>query len=54
MYIGLKSSFHNYSYVYVHVHVVVGMLWHCDGAPPHLKRAIWEQGKTCNYYHEIR
>jgi len=42
-----------YVYVHVSVHVVVGMLWHCEGAPPHLKRAIWEQGKTCNYYHEI-
>ena len=32
------------TYVYVHVHesvyVVVGMLWHCEGGPPHLKRAI--------------
>ena len=41
-------------YVYMSVfHVVVGMLWHCEGAPPHLN-AIWKQGKTCNYYHEIR
>jgi len=31
-----------YVYVYVHesVHVVVGMVWHCEGAPPHFKRAI--------------
>jgi len=33
-----------YVYVYVHVHVsvhvVVGMLWYCEGGPPHLKRAI--------------
>jgi len=38
----------NITYVYVHVsvHVVVGMLWHCEGAPPHLKRAIWEQKKS--------
>jgi len=45
-----------YAYVYVHesVHVVVGMLWHCEGAPPHLKRAIREQGKECNYSSEIR
>ena len=44
------------TFVYEHVcvHLDVGMLWHCDGAPPHLKRAIWEQGKTCNYYYEIR
>jgi len=44
VYVGLKSSFFykNITYVYVHVsvHVVVGMLWHCEGAPPHLKRAI--------------
>jgi len=41
-----------YVYVHVSVHVVVCMLWHCEGDPPHLNRAIWEQGK--NYYHEIR
>jgi len=29
-----------YEYVHVSVHVVVGMLWHCKGAPSHLKRAI--------------
>ena len=58
VYFGLQSSFYNYyiTYLYVHVsvHVVVGMLWHCEGAPPHFKHAIWEQGKTCKYYHEIR
>ena len=56
MYIGLKISFYNYNVCIctLSVHVVVGMLWHCEGSPPHLKRAIWEQGKTCNYYYEIR
>jgi len=56
VYIDLKSSFLSITYVYVHVcvHVVVGMLWHCEGAQPHLKRAIYEQGKTCNFCHEIR
>ena len=56
VYFGLKSSFIliiRYVYVHVSVHVVVGMLWHCEGAPSHLKRAIWEQGKTCKYYHEM-
>jgi len=58
VYVGLKSIY-NYNVcicrcVHVSVHVVVGILWHCEGAPPHLKRAICEQGKTCNYYHEIR
>ena len=45
VYVGLKSSFFykNITYVYVHVsvHVVVGMLWHCEGAP----RTPF---KTCN------
>jgi len=52
----LKVVFLSITCVYVHVsvHVVVGMLWHCEGAPPYLKRANWEQGKTCNYCHEIR